>query len=128
MDSINLDGLFISVFVLGWLLCAGLVWLILAAQRRGRAAFSTLPASLILGCLAALLVPALGFRDGRALALSFPVAALGALLGTFAVLGAGAMMVRRAPPPRPSSSMLPQNRADTLSDTDHSPTQAGDKE
>ena len=128
MDAIDLDALFISLFVFGWLLCAGLVWLILAAYRRGRAAFSTLPASLIVGCLAALLLPALGFRDGRALALSFPVAALGSFLGTFAVLGAGAMMVRRAPAPRPPSTMLRQDRAETLNDTDHSPTQAGDNE
>jgi hypothetical protein len=104
LDSINLDALFISLFVFGWLLCSGLVWLILAAQRRGRAALATLPAALILGCLSALLLPILGFRDGRALALSFPLAALGAFVGTFAVLAAGAMMDSRVPTPRPSST------------------------
>jgi hypothetical protein len=96
LDSINLDALFISLFLCGWLLCSGLVWLILAANRRGRSALATLPAALLLGCLFALLLPALGFRDGRALALSFPMAALGGLVGTFAVLAAGAMMERRA--------------------------------
>lgn len=104
MDSINLDALFISLFFFGWLLCSGLVWLILAAQRRGQAAFATLPAALVFGCLFALLLPAFGFRGGRALALSFPMAAFGGLVGTFAVLAVGAMMERRAPDPNHTST------------------------
>jgi hypothetical protein len=110
LDSIDLDALFISLFVAGWLLCAGLVWLILAAQRRGSAALATLPASLVIGVLAALLLPVLGFRDGRALLLSFPMAALGGLLGSFAVLAAGAMMERRMPP---GSTTPPVDRSGT---------------
>jgi hypothetical protein len=129
LDSINLDALFISLFVFGWLTCAGLVWLILAVSRRGAFALATLPAALVCGCLAALLLPALGFRDGRALALSFPVAALGGLLGTFAVLGAGAMMVSRVPRQQPRSALPGEATGTHLNQGDDAPTiEAGNNE
>jgi hypothetical protein len=96
---VNLDALVIVLLLTGWALCSGLVWLLLAASRRGRDALITLPAALLVGWMAALLLPVFGFRDGRALALSFPFAALGGFVGIYAVLAVRAMMKRRPASP-----------------------------
>ena len=88
----NFDALVVAVLLSAWAICAGLAWLATAAARRGRDAFLTLPAALLCGWAAALLLPALGRDDGLAFALSFPMAALGGLAGVFAVLGLRAKM------------------------------------
>ncbi|MEX2238233.1 MAG: hypothetical protein WEB00_11930 [Dehalococcoidia bacterium] len=98
------DVLFLSLFVGGWLACAGLSWLAVSARRRGRGALITLPAALIWGCIFALLLPVLGMDGWAGLALSFPAAALGGLAGVVAVTRAGEMMGGR-----PHMAALPRD-------------------
>ena len=68
--------IFLSLFLLGWLICAFLPWLVLSVATRGDAGLGYLPLSLFSGVVAAVAVPVLGLTDGRGLLLSFVVAAV----------------------------------------------------
>ena len=79
------EFIFLTVFGIGWLVCAFVPWLLLSVATRGDAGLPYLPACLVVGVVAALLVPLLGLTDGRGLALSFVAAAAAPAM----LLGAG---------------------------------------
>ena len=79
------DLIFLTVFSIGWLVCAFVPWLALSVATRGDAGLGYLPACLAVGIVAALVVPLLGLTDGRGLAFSFVAAAAAPSL----LLGAG---------------------------------------
>jgi hypothetical protein len=68
------EFIFISLFVLGWLLCGYLPWLALSIATRGHAGLGFLPLCLFAGVVAGLAVPVLGLDDANGLWLSFLVA------------------------------------------------------
>ncbi len=65
--------LFITLYVLGWLVLGFLPWLALSVGTRGHAGLLWLPLSLIAGVAGGLVVP-LFLRDGLGLVLSFAAA------------------------------------------------------
>ena len=67
--------IFISIFVVGWLILGFFPWLALSVATRGHAGLRTLPLSLFAGVIGGLAVPFLIRDDGLGLILSF-VAAL----------------------------------------------------
>lgn len=69
------DLIFLSLFLLGWVICAFVPWLALSVATRGDAGLRYLPLCLFAGVVAAIAVPLLGLTDGRGLALSFAAAA-----------------------------------------------------
>ena len=69
------DFIFLSLFLLGWLVCAFLPWLTLSVATRGDAGLGYLPLCLFAGVVAAVAVPVLGLDDSRGLVLSFVAAA-----------------------------------------------------
>jgi hypothetical protein len=68
------DAIFISLFVLGWLICGFLPWLALSVGTRGDAGLGYLPLCLFTAVVAGIAVPVLGLNDGRGLWVSFVVA------------------------------------------------------
>lgn len=68
--------IFLSLFTVGWLLCAYLPWLIVSVLSRGHAGMRYLPLCLFAGLVAALAVPAFGLTNALGLGLSFAVAFL----------------------------------------------------
>ncbi|MCC6388750.1 MAG: hypothetical protein IT302_15350 [Dehalococcoidia bacterium] len=66
--------IFMSLFLAGWLLCAGIPWFALSVKTRGNAGLRYLPLCLFAGVVAALAIPILGLDDGRGVALSFVAA------------------------------------------------------
>lgn len=68
--------IFVSLFVAGWMIVASVPWLVISVRTRGEAGLAYLPLSWLAGVVCAVLVPVLGFDDGRGLALSFVVAFL----------------------------------------------------
>ena len=67
--------IFLSLFAIGWLICAFLPWLILSVATRGRAGMAYLPLCLFAGVVAGIAVPVLGLDDGTGLIVSFAMAA-----------------------------------------------------
>jgi hypothetical protein len=78
------DLIFLSLFLLGWLSCAFVPWLVLSVATRGDAGLGYLPLCLFAGVVAAIAVPVLGVDDTRGLALSF----VAALVAPVLLLGA----------------------------------------
>ena len=67
--------IFLSLFVVGWLICAFLPWLVLSVATRGHAGVGYLPLCLLGGVVAGIAVPLLGLNDGTGLVVSFTMAA-----------------------------------------------------
>ncbi len=68
------DFIFLSLFLLGWLICAFVPWLALSVATRGDAGLGYLPLCLFAGLVAAVAVPLLGLDDLRGLVISFVAA------------------------------------------------------
>ncbi len=68
------DAIFLSLFVLGWLICGFLPWLVLSVGTRGDAGLGYLPLCLLTSVVAGVAIPVLGLNDGRGLLVSFAVA------------------------------------------------------
>ncbi|MPZ23604.1 MAG: hypothetical protein GEU28_08670 [Dehalococcoidia bacterium] len=97
----SLTLLFLSLLFLAWSASAGAGWLAVAALRRGADALLMLPASLVGGWSAALVLPLVGLDDGTGVLLSLPAALAGGLVGACSVIKARAIMGRRSSPCRP---------------------------
>ncbi len=78
--------IFLSLFLLGWLVCAFLPWLAVSVATRGNAGLGMLPLCLFTGVVAALAVPWLVNDGWPGVWMSFAAAFLGS---------AGLMAVRR---------------------------------
>jgi hypothetical protein len=70
------DVIFVSLFVLGWLICGYLPWLVKSIATRGRAGLKYLPLCLFAGVVAGLAVPILGFDGWWGFGGSFAAAAI----------------------------------------------------
>jgi hypothetical protein len=68
-------ALFVSAFVIGWLACAYIPWLVTSIVTHGRAGFGTLALCLLAGLVAAIAVPVLGLDNEVGIAVSFAMAA-----------------------------------------------------
>jgi hypothetical protein len=84
------DAIFLTTFVLGWLICGYLPWLVLSVATRGGAGLKYLPLCLFAGLVAGLSVPVLGFDGWWGLGASFALAA---------VIPALLLLVRPGPTP-----------------------------
>lgn len=69
------DIIFVSLFVAGWAMTGVVPWLAFSVATKGNAGLGWLPLSMAIAVVAGLLVPFLGFTDGKGIVLSF-VAAL----------------------------------------------------
>lgn len=78
------DALFVGLFVLGWLACGTLAWLVGSVLTRGNAGIITLPLAGFAAVAGGLVVPFLGFTGIGGLAGSFVAASALAALVTFA--------------------------------------------
>ncbi len=72
--------IFVSLFLLGWLLAATLPWLAVSVATRGEAGIGMLALCLLAGVVAALAIPLLGASGAAGLWASFPVAAAASAL------------------------------------------------
>ncbi|HXU25120.1 MAG TPA: hypothetical protein VN697_13915 [Tepidiformaceae bacterium] len=68
------DAIFISLYVVGWLVCAFVPWLVLSVVSRGHAGLIYLPLCLFVGVVAGFAVPIFGLTDALGLWLSFAAA------------------------------------------------------
>jgi hypothetical protein len=68
------DAIFISVYVVGWLICAFVPWLVLSVASRGHAGLIYLPLCLFVGVVAGFAVPIFGLTNALGLWLSFVAA------------------------------------------------------
>ena len=69
-------AIFVSLFVIGWLICAFIPWLALSVATRGNAGLAMLPLCLFTGVIAGLAVPVFGMTGVAGFWLSFVAAAL----------------------------------------------------
>jgi hypothetical protein len=70
------DVIFISAFVIGWLICGYLPWLVKSVVTRGNAGLKYLPICLFAAVVVGLAVPILGFDGWYGLVTSFALAAI----------------------------------------------------
>ena len=68
------DAIFVSLYVVGWLICAFAPWLALSVATRGRAGLAYLPLCLFVGVVAGIAVPIFGLTNALGLWLSFAAA------------------------------------------------------
>lgn len=66
--------IFVSLFLVAWLILAFIPWLLFSVFTRGNAGLANLPLCLFTGLVAALAVPTLGMEDGRGVWLSMVMA------------------------------------------------------
>jgi hypothetical protein len=66
--------IFVSLFVVAWLILAFVPWLLFSVFTRGNAGLANLPLCLFTGLVAALAVPTLGMEDWRGVWLSMAMA------------------------------------------------------
>lgn len=71
------DAIFLAIFLAGWLICAYVPWVAYSVATRGNAGMPMLPLCLLVGVVAALAVPVLGFTGRGGLIASFPAAFAG---------------------------------------------------
>ncbi len=91
----SFDALALAILFFVWAVFGCLPWLVIALRRRGSGALALLPPAMVGGIGGALLVPALGGKDGLGLVLSLPAAVVGGLALTLA--GLYAKRGRRGP-------------------------------
>ena len=92
--------IFISLYVIGWLICAFIPWLALSIATKGNAGLWMLPLCLFAGVVCALAVPVFGLTGFTGFWLSFVVGA---------VAPAVLLTLRRfAVPALPAASAKPQ--------------------
>ena len=70
------SAIFVTLYVIGWLICAFIPWLALSVATRGHAGLGILPLCLFAGVIAALAVPVFGLTGATGFWLSFVIAAL----------------------------------------------------
>lgn len=70
------DAIFVSLYVVGWLVSAFVPWLVLSVATRGRAGLAYLPLCLFVGVVAGFAVPIFGLTNALGLWLSFAAAFL----------------------------------------------------
>ncbi|MGH2632081.1 MAG: hypothetical protein ACRDG3_01610 [Tepidiformaceae bacterium] len=68
------DAIFVSLYILGWLICAFIPWLTLSVATRGHAGLTYLPLCLFVGVVAGVAVPVFGLTNVLGLWLSFAAA------------------------------------------------------
>lgn len=105
--------IFVSIYVIGWLICAFIPWLVLSIATKGNAGLGMLPLCLFAGVIGALAVPVFGLTGVTGFWLSFVVAALVPVallvLRRFALHDIGATPTRApAPIARPTEETRPK--------------------
>ena len=70
------DLVFVSVFLAAWGMAGFLPWLVFSVVTRGRAGLAMLPVSILVGVVAGIAGPALGWTDSLGLWASFGLAVI----------------------------------------------------
>lgn len=110
------DLIFLSLFMVGWLLCAYVPWVALSIATKGNAGMVLLPLCLFTGVVAAMAVPVVGFDGPNGLKASFVVAFLAsaAMLGIGRFVRQGAGQKHFEAHDKPSAE--PQEQSSTAAD------------